>query len=191
MTNAQQATLGAIGEKRGSEFDGKMNPNLNGVPVRLAAKYAKESDKNFQGQADAAAKYAQANGSVHADVIKSSLISGNYEITSVGDISVLIKDLNRQPDAMQWLKNKDARIITGVVVVYSDSEKRVKKFDVSASGSVSGKIIGSDTDPKLSLSTTAGDTETLKISDGFIVAYEMSRPVFDASGTLVNLEIDR
>jgi hypothetical protein len=194
MKGSQEATLGAIGVKRtfpAAEFESKMSPDLTGVPIRLAVKYSQSSNSNFEVQANAAAKYAAAGGQVDAGVVKQNLRSGNFQIFKLGEVNKLVRRLNSDPEALQWLKNKKARIITAVVVVFDDTEHNVRNINAGGSASVSAKIIGADSDPKVSVTLKSGRTTDLKLSDGTITGYEMSAPVFGADGKLIDLTIDK
>lgn len=191
VKGAQYARLGTVGEASMygvTDFQPKMRPSLDGVPVLLAVETYQGVDSKTEMDVKLAATSGQLSGTVDADLLRERIQKGNYQIYKLAEVDHLVEKLRDQPRAIEWLQRKDARLITAVVVVYNDEQKRTLR----AAGGVDAKaeLTGSAGDPKLTLSGSTNRTVEVKVKDGYVIGYEMSAPRW-ANDKLIDFKVDK
>ena len=198
VNGAQYAQLGAIGWKDssgGNTFSPHSVPRLTGVPLVLVDERSVNTklENEFKGEL----KIPVANGvdaSGKGRTFKSVVEEGNYQIFTILDREKLARKIEKLPESiLHPLRNNDGRIITSVVVVYDHQNTTQREIDLELGAAVSAKITGTSEDPTITLKNKRGQTDVVRIKDGYQIGYETCRIKWESpnSTTIVEIRPDK
>lgn len=172
-----------VGLKRDRVFEPKFLPQLRrDIPAKLVTEaYVSESSLRDLG-GGVKAKVGVAKADVGLSQRQTAETSGNYKVFTVLDIDDLIDELNA-PDnqrRMERLQMYDrASIVTGVAVAFDREAER----ELQRSGKVNITLLqGTPLDPEIGIKGEQVSSSTVKLSDGTVFAYKLSRLCWRQSG---------
>lgn len=172
-----------VGLKRERVFEPKFLPQLRrDIPAKLVTEaYVSESFSRDLG-GGVKAKVGVAKADVGLSQQQTAKTSGSYKVFEVLDIEDLVDELNatdNQPRIERLQMYDEASIVTGVAVAF-DREAELK---LQKSGKVSLTLLRTTPlEPEIGIKGEQVSGSTVKLSDGTVFAYKLSRLCWRQSG---------